>query len=218
MKPIFTKILLSTLLLFSSLQAQATTYSNLSYPYHNISALGVWPPYLISMGETFLSPGGMLRDFTFYAASGEGANVSLTIASWDGGKAVGPALYVSAPIEYTGGDHAIGAKEINLKLIPNENYIAYLTPVGIINPLSQVIMKGSWSDGGLPGGYRIQYTPEGVDLLEFQRDWFRDQSRVPNMAYTANITFPVPEPETYAMLLAGLAFVGFAARRKAKLA
>lgn len=39
---------------------------------------------------------------------------------------------------------------------------------------------------------------------------------LPDMAFT--VTTAVPEPETYGMLLAGLAFVGFVARRKTKLA
>lgn len=40
----------------------------------------------------------------------------------------------------------------------------------------------------------------------------------PNGAYFFNFTSPIPEPETYAMLLAGLGILGMNARRKKRLA
>lgn len=205
------KIVLSALICCSSIHAQATTYSNVGTIGTAISSLGA--PDTTSYGETFTSLGGVLQDFTFYATSGARGNVGLTIAAWDGSKAIGPALYTSSPIAYTGGSQLLGANGINLTLEANANYIAYLTVVGITNPISSVTMLGSTGDGGLAGNF-VYLNSGGKNPLDLNQAW--DTYYVSNLTYTANITAAVPEPETYGMLLAGLGLLGFVARRKNK--
>ena len=71
-------------------------------------------------------------------------------------------------------------------------------------------MAGSYDDGGLGGGFTFANT-NGVDPLVLGGwnsvgDWSPS-----NMQFSATM---VPEPETYAMLLAGLGLLGFMARRR----
>lgn len=56
-----------------------------------------------------------------------------------------------------------------------------------------------------------------VDLSAFSnvtRIYIDDSSTGAGMAYDHFVFSPVPEPETYAMLLAGLGLLGFSVRRK----
>ncbi|MGK5077269.1 PEP-CTERM sorting domain-containing protein [Janthinobacterium sp. HLX7-2] len=209
--PVVIKMALSALICCASIHAQATTYSNVGTIGNGINSLGA--PDTTSYGETFTSLGGVLQDFTFYANSGASGNVGLTIAAWDGSKAIGPALYTSSPIAYAGGIQTLGANGINLTLQANADYIAYLTVAGITNPISSVTMQGSTGDGGLAGNF-VYLNSDGANPLGLDQAW--SNFYVSNMTYTANITAAVPEPETYAMLLAGLGLLGFLARRNAK--
>lgn len=186
-----------------------TTYTNTGAAGADIHYMG--SPDTTSYGEFFTAPGGFLKSFTFQALSGNSGNVDLTIAAWDGSKAVGPALYTSAPISYNGGSQYLGANGINLALTAGTNYIAYLTVAGVSSPMANVAIAGSNSDGGLGGGFRF-LNSGGTDPLTLNDSW--SSWGVPAMAYTATFAAAVPEPETYGMLLAGLALVGMLARRK----
>ncbi|MGX9698099.1 PEP-CTERM sorting domain-containing protein [Janthinobacterium lividum] len=71
----------------------------------------------------------------------------------------------------------------------------------------QLLGNGYWEYFASDNGQSNAMQHDGASRAFYDR---------PDMAFT--VTTAVPEPETYAMLLAGLAFVSFAARRKAKLA
>ncbi len=205
----FAKLLLSTLIVSASMHAHATTYSNVGLSPTSIRYFGT--EWVSTYGESFTSPGGILEDFTFYALSGKSGYAALTIAAWDGNKAIGPALYKSSPISYGGGTQAIGATGINLALQENTSYIAYLTVIGVTSPIPTATFQASSNNGGLPG--KFFFPAANTDPLLTNQPWALSNI---NMAYTANITAAVPEPETYGMLLAGLGLIGFAVRRKAK--
>lgn len=205
------KITISALIFCACIHAQATTFSNVALPGGEISYLG--DPDTTSYGETFTTPfGGVLQDFNFHAAEGTYGDLGFIIAAWDGSKAIGPALYASSPFTYNSGVQMLGANEINLTLLADVTYIAFLTTAGIKYPVSAVTMQGSTGDSGL-GGEFVYLNSNGAHPLDSNGAW--DHYFVSNMAYTANITV-VPEPETYGMMLAGLGLLGFVGRRKAK--
>ncbi len=189
--------------------AHATTYTNTGSPGADIFYLNY--PNTTSYGEFFMAPGGVLSTFSFKADSGGSGNVLFVVANWDGSKAVGPALYTSAPISYGGGPQILGATGINLSLTTGNNYIAYLTVAGVNSPVSNVNIAGSTTNGGLGGAFRY-LNSSGADPLTQSKAW--SDYVVSDMAYTATFAAAVPEPETYAMLLAGLALTGVAVRRR----
>lgn len=69
--------------------ANAATYSNTNDA-GSINYFGA--PDTTSYGQTFNTLGGTLSDWTFYTTGGNSGNLSFAVASWDGSKAVGPAL------------------------------------------------------------------------------------------------------------------------------
>lgn len=190
--------------------ASATTYSN-SYS-GDIFPFGA--PDTTSYGEVFNSPGGNLTDWSFYASSGNAGALQFVIADWNGSYAVGPALYTSPVFNYGGGSQALQFSGINTNL-PVGDYIAYITVAGVSGPASGVYMAGSGGDGGLGGGFTFANT-NGVDPLGLgaSAGWYCVGCWSPDHMQFSATMVPVPEPETYAMLLAGLGLLGFAARRR----
>ena len=67
----------------------------------------------------------------------------------------------------------------------------------------------------LAGGQALGFTNYGDDSISLGYDLgtIADGSTV-SFGYTYTFATPVPEPETYAMLLAGLGLMGFVARRR----
>lgn len=196
---------------FSGAARADTVYSNADDGTSAISYMG--EPDTTSYGQFFTAPGGFLKDFSFQAVSGAVGNVALIVAAWDGSKAVGPALYTSAPILYEGGSQFLGASDINLALTAGTNYIAYLTVANIASPVSYVTIVGSDTATGIGGGFRY-LNSDLVDPLTLSVDW--NSFSTQHMAYTATFgtATAVPEVETYAMLLAGLGMMGVIARRR----
>lgn len=77
-----------------------------------------------------------------------------------------------------------------------------------------------WQGVGSPGGFYPSILAESVSIEQGVRDLnfntgFFGQSAMSPAIRTFVETSPVPEPETYAMLLAGLGLVGFAVHRRA---
>lgn len=208
LKQLISTMALAAATLSGAAQADSV-YSNADDGTEGITSMG--NPDTTSYGQFFTAPGGILKAFSFQAWSGFGGNVALVIANWDGSKAVGPALYRSAPIYYDGGSQFLGANGIDLALNAGSDYIAYLTLSGLTSPFDNVTIAGSQTDTGLGGGFRFLNSAL-VDPLTLNESW-SDWS-TPHMAYSATFAAAVPEPGTYAMLLVGMGMVGVMARRR----
>ena len=207
-KKLVAALLIAAATLSSAAHAD-TVYSNADDGTGGIAYLG--EPDTTSYGQYFTAPGGVLKGFSFQALSGESGDVALVVAAWDGSKAVGPALYTSAAINYAGGSQFLGAGDINLALTAGTDYIAYLTVAGIAAPISHVMIVGSDTATAIGGGFRY-LNSNLVDPLALNFDWNGFPTQ--HLAYTATFAAAVPEAETYAMLLAGLGMMGLVARRR----
>jgi len=78
---------------------------------------------------------------------------------------------------------------------------------------------GHWGGGTLTQNGNSVTGYEGNGLLQFNGTYTDIAFTTPNYEYyygitVGGLTSPVPEPETYAMLLAGLGLIGFMARRR----
>jgi hypothetical protein len=185
--------------------ASAETYSNSN----DGGTIGMFGSHgTPNFGEVFQTTGGVLSDWTFFASNGSMGNLKLVVANWDGYKAVGPSLYESL-LSYGGDAQALSFSGINANLAAG-SYIAYLTVAGVHLPATSVAFAGSNSNGGLGGSFAY-LNSGGVDPLTQSSVWSNISSY--NLQYSATIA-PVPEPETYAMMLAGLGLIGGIARRR----
>ncbi len=196
-----------TLSVFSGLSS-ATTHSN----NHNDDIFYFGVPDTTSYGQVF-NASGTLKDWSFYASSGSAGNLQLVIADWNGSYAVN-SQYTSSVFNYSGGSEVLQFKNINLDLASGD-HIAFITVAGIGSAASNVSMAGSNGGGGLGGGFTFANT-NGIDPISLGSGagWITVGDWSPsNMQFTATIT-AVPEPFTYAMLLAGLGLLGFMTRKK----
>lgn len=163
---------------------------------------------LDALGQNFISPGGVLNDFTFYNVFGTG-NVQFVVTSFDGVNAGSMPLYSSGAIALTSKSATLDFSGLAIATLPGDSYIAYLTSNGVTN----ATMSGNLgvARDGLP------YTDGNL----FGRVYGDTQFYDANLDAAFNATFlpdviAVPEPATWAMMLPGLGAVGFAMRRRQK--
>jgi len=147
----------------------------------------------------------------------------LNVAEWNPGtnaknqttNLVGPALLTTAgaieTYNSTGGFTTIAFENLGLSLNSNTKYIAYLTSsdptvTGIQLSRTQTAQDASGFGIGIGNAY-LSTTPGTGWQLPFNGNGFL------SLQYTA-VTAAVPEPESYALLLAGLALIGAAVKRR----
>ncbi|MDB5804464.1 MAG: hypothetical protein JWN73_1786 [Betaproteobacteria bacterium] len=173
-------------------------------------------------GEVFsLTSASTLSSFSFYALGNTTASLQLNIAQWNPGtnaqnqaiNSIGSVLTtIGSAVETfnsTGGFTTLAFDKLGLSLNANTKYIAYLTsndPTVTGIQLSRTQTAADTSGFGIGNGYFSTIPGQGWQL-PFNGNGFL------SLQYTA-LTAPVPEPETYALMLAGLGLIGFAARRK----
>jgi len=225
------KVLAGLLLVFAG-SASAATYTNVpsgantgspfAYFGNAANPSGDSP----KVGEVFsLTSTATLSSFSFYALGNTTASLQLNVAQWNPGtnaknqatNLVGSPLLTTtgAAVETynsTGGFTTVEFDNLGLSLNSNTKYIAYLTSndptvTGIQLSRTQTTLDNS---GFGTGNAYLSTTPGTGWQLPFNGSGFL------SLQYTA-VTAAVPEPESYAMLLAGLGLIGAAVkRRKAK--
>jgi len=175
------------------------------------------------VGEVFsLTSAATLSSFSFYAIGNTVASLQLNVAQWNpdtnaknqATNWVGTTLLTTtgAAVESynsTGGYTTIEFDNLGLSLNANTKYIAYLTssdPTVTGIQLSRTQTAQDASGFGIGNAY-LSTTPGTGWQLPFGGSGYL------SLQYTA-ITAAVPEPESYAMLLAGLGLIGAAVKRK----
>jgi len=222
------KVLASFMLVFAG-NALADTYTNvpsgantgLPFAYFGNAAnpSGDSP----KVGEVFfLTSNSTLSSFSFYAIGNTSASLQLNIAQWNPDtnaknqavNSVGSSLLTTGngveTYNTTGGFTTISFDNLGLNLNANTKYIAYLTsndPTVTGLQLSRTQTAADTSGFGIGNAY-LSTTPGTGWQLPFNGNGFL------SLQYTAVTAAPVPEPESYALMLAGLGFVGAVARRR----
>jgi hypothetical protein len=222
------KVLAGILLVFAG-SASAATYTNVpsgantgspfAYFGNAANPSGDSP----KVGEVFsLTSAATLSSFSFYALGNTTASLQLNVAQWNAGtnaknqaiNSVGPALLTTtgAAVETfnsAGGFTTVAFDNLGLSLNANTKYIAYLSssnPAVTGIQLSRTQTAADTSGFGIGNAY-LSTIPGTGWQLPFNGNGFL------SLQYTA-VTAAVPEPESYAMLLAGLGLIGAAVRRR----
>ena len=175
------------------------------------------------VGQVFsLISEALLSSFSFYALGNQTASLQLNVAQWNPDtnaknqavNLVGSSLLSttgSAVTTYnsTGNFTTIGFDNLGLNLNSGTKYVAYLSstdPLVTGIQLSRTQTTQDSSGFGIGNAYLSTIPGQGWQL-PFNGNGFL------SLQYTA-ITTPVPEPQTYAMLLAGLGLMGAISRRR----
>ena len=178
------------------------------------------------VGQVFsLTSDSLLSSFSFYALGNTAASLQLNVAQWNPstnaqnqsvntlGSNLLSSNYTAVDTFNTAGNYTtISFGNLDLNLNAGTKYIAYLTSndstvTGI--QLSRTQTAADISGFGLGHAYLSSVPGQGWQL-PFNGNGFL------SLQYTAvtEVAAAVPEPETYAMLLAGLGLIGVAAKRR----
>ncbi|WP_047535347.1 PEP-CTERM sorting domain-containing protein [Methylotenera sp. N17] len=222
------KVLAGLLLAFAG-SASATTYTNvpsgananLPFAYFGNAANPSGDSPMV--GQVFaLTLDSLLSSFNFYAVGNTSATFQLNVAQWNPstnaqnqavntvGSNLLPSTFTAVDTYNSTGNYTtISFDNLGLNLNANTKYIAFLTSsdstvTGV--QLSRTQTAQDVSGFGLGHAYLSTIPGQGWQL-PFNGNGFL------SLQYTA-VTAVVPEPETYAMLFAGLALVSAAVKRR----
>lgn len=170
-------------------------------------------PDTTTYGQVFTAPGGTLSSWTFTTADRSADGARFVVAAWNGTSISGGELYSvstgATAVDANGTDHIYSG--INLALTAGSSYIAYLTVAGATNPTGPVSVSGS-STSPL-GGLFVFNNSNGVDPIANPGGWYTGGWSPYHMEYTA-VFGVVPEPQSWALMIAGFGLVGVSMRRR----
>jgi PEP-CTERM motif len=171
-------------------------------------------PDTTSYGQVFTATAQRLTSFSFFTTDRTNNGARLVIAPWVNGRASGTALFDTLNHTATKAgnffEHNYG--NINLTLSAGQSYIAYLTVAGVPKPTGRVNVSASLTSP--LGGFFTFLNSGTLDPLTIDAQW-RRLTGINNLQYRAEFaTAPVPEPATWAMMIAGFGLVGGAMRRR----
>jgi hypothetical protein len=95
----------------------------------------------------------------------------------------------------------------------NTNLLAYDISDNLIFNSAVLLTGGATSDPGIYSNYTIT-SSNGISRFVFDSAIARGNTSIDNVIAVTSVAAPVPEPEIYAMLGAGLGLMGWVARRR----
>jgi hypothetical protein len=176
-------------------------------------------PNMQTFGQVFTAPvRGVMTSFTLNLSSGLTGNMVGVLATWNGartfaeGFGVGTVLYTSLPVAMRGGGAFTFTPDVNVTA--GQRYIAYVTMFG---------------QAGVSGSARVPLGDNDDPALDYlvwnvgtnpntSPQWNYFDSEPVDALFTASFDNVVPEPQTWALMIAGFGLVGAAARRRRSLA
>ena len=93
------------------------------------------------------------------------------------------------------------------------NLLAYDISNNLIFNSAVTLTSGAFTDPGLYSNYTIT-SSNGISRFVFDSNNARGNTSIDNVIAVTSVAAPVPEPEIYAMLGAGLGLMGWVARRR----
>lgn len=226
----FAKRLASLLVATAATAAGATSSIDTTATWNNTRNVGPFgEPDTATFGQSITTDadGGLLQSFTFYLSALD-LDVRAFVVEWDGSKAVGSALFVGSAMNI--GDAFAGFKAVQvqtngLRLQGDKQYVLGLTSSGLqvsnfntntwgtlnrdqyaggefVFHNSGNDFQSLWADAGWDCGDGCGFNGNGADLV------FK-------AVIDAAPPLLVPEPDQYALLLSGLGFLAWRARRRA---
>lgn len=201
-------------------------------------------PPRAALGELFhLGNDTELQTFSFWVQSDIGfghlgtPNVQAFVYEWSNvaeankspyGKVIGSALY-SSPVKALGNDWTRTMRELSfntggIQLAKDKTYVAFLTTLGAQDGSPDRLVLASNHDDapnslantavGLSWTSSKNGSNSLADIATEHWGYLTSPASHDALAFRATFTAPVPEPETYAMLLAGLGVLAVGVKRR----
>lgn len=206
-------IAISFISITSSAYATSVSISNAPTG-SNISPFGV--PQSETYGQVFTAPvTGILTSFTFSLNDGVGA-VYGGVDGWNGSAAFDFGFGSSGNLFTSGSVASSGAQSYtfnaNINVVAGQLYVAYLSVFG--DPGATTTTSMPLGDSSSPYLNYFVWNNNSAPQNNASWNYFFNAG---NALFSANFTATVPEPDTYAALLAGLTVItGISRRQKRK--